>query len=273
MKLSLLLVAVGVLGAQADWQLVWKDEFDGTQLNDNEWNYEVGGSGWGNNELEYYTSHNGNNARVDNGHLTINAKVTAEGGRQFTSARLTSKQSWTYGKFEARAKLPKGKHLWPAIWMMPKDSVYGGWAASGEIDIMEARGERPSIVQGTIHHGGAWPNNVYHGSGEHDFGRDFTADFHTFTLEWNNNQIMWSVDGQIYHTENINKNMWSGKGPNPYNHNVAPFDQRFFWILNVAVSGNFFPANIYGPPVTPDEARQWAKPTMEIDYLRVYQWK
>jgi beta-glucanase (GH16 family) len=273
MYLSALILALGVLGAQADWQLVWSDEFNGTELSDAEWNYEEGGGGWGNNELEYYTKHVKDNARVEAGSLTINAKVHDQGGRQFTSARLTSKKSWTFGKFEARAKLPKGKNLWPAIWMMPKASVYGGWAASGEIDIMEARGERPRITQGTIHYGGSWPNNVWHGSGEKDLGKDFTADYHTFALEWEKNEIRWYVDGAQYHSENINKNMWSGKGTNPYNHNGAPFDQEFFWILNIAVGGNFFPAAQYGPQVTPDEARRWEKPTMEIDYLRVYQQK
>ncbi|CAG2173985.1 unnamed protein product, partial [Oppiella nova] len=127
MYLSALILALGVLGAQADWQLVWSDDFNGTELSDAEWNYEEGGGGWGNNELEYYTKHVKDNARVEGGSLTINAKVHDQGGRQFTSARLTSKKSWTFGKFEARAKLPKGKNLWPAIWMMPKASVYGGW--------------------------------------------------------------------------------------------------------------------------------------------------
>ncbi|XP_054156520.1 glucan endo-1,3-beta-glucosidase-like [Oppia nitens] len=276
MLFNLIVLAIGLLrGAEsAGWQLVWSDEFNGSGgPNDGEWSYEVGGGGWGNNELEYYTSHNTGNARQEGGHLVINARVQEEGGRHFTSARLTSKKSWTYGKFEARAKLPKGKNLWPAIWMMPKDSKYGGWAASGEIDIMEARGERPTITQGTIHYGGSWPNNIYSGSGERNFNKDFTADYHTFAVEWDQNMIRWYVDGQEYHRENINRNMWSGKGANPYNHNGAPFDQGFFWILNIAVGGNFFPQNVYGPPVTPDEARRWEKPSMEIDYLRVYQWK
>ena len=133
---------------------------------------------------------------------------------------------------------------------------------------MEARGEEPTITQGTIHYGGSWPNNMYTTSGKHNTGKDLTSDFHVFGLEWDKNAIKWTVDGQVYHTENINRNMWSGRGTNPYNHNGAPFDKPFFWIVNVAVGGGFFGND---PNVTPAEARNWAKPTMEIDYLKVYQ--
>ena len=138
---------------------------------------------------------------------------------------------------------------------------------------MEARGEKHSITQGTIHYGGTQPNNIMSTSGEHETGKDLTSDFHSFYIEWDQNEIRWYVDGQLYHREGINRNMWSGKGNNPYNHNGAPFDRYFYMILNLAVSGNFFlPQNVYGPPVTPEEARHWEKPTFEVDYVRVYQW-
>ena len=134
---------------------------------------------------------------------------------------------------------------------------------------MEGRGERPQQAQGTIHYGGSWPNNMYTGSGEKNFA-DLTADFHVFALEWDKKEIRWYVDGAEYHKENIDRNMWSQRGTNPYNHNGAPFDQDFFIIFNVAVGGGFFPSNVYGQPVTPAEAKSWAKPTMEVDYVRVY---
>jgi len=259
--------------ASADWVQVWNEEFDGTGMpDDGRWNYEEGCSGWGNNELECYTVRRSENARVEDGHLTINVKVEPWADKQYTSARMTSKQSWTYGKFEARAKLPYGKHLWPAIWMMPARSVYGTWAASGEIDIMEYRGLKSHTTQGTIHYGGTWPNNRWSGSGEKDFNINFDQDYHTFAIEWSQTEFKWFVDGQHFHTENIDRSMWSGSGNNPYTKNGQPFDQEFFWILNIAVGGNFFPRDQYGD-LTVDEARRWEKPTMEIDYLRVFQWQ
>ena len=138
---------------------------------------------------------------------------------------------------------------------------------------MEARGQRTDQILGTIHYGGSIPNNIHSGSNEKTFPIDFSADFHEFAVEWNTEKIMWFVDGGLFHTENINRNMWSGKGNNPYNHNGAPFDKPFHFILNLAVGGAFFPESVYGPQVTVEEARRWPKPTMEIDYVRVKQWK
>jgi beta-glucanase (GH16 family) len=137
---------------------------------------------------------------------------------------------------------------------------------------MENRGTQNNVIQGSIHYGGTWPNHQYSGSGEKEFaGIDFSADFHTFTFEWEKTVMRWSLDGKVYHTEDINKSMWSGKGVNPYTANGQPFDRPFFIVINIAVSGSFFPADKYGPPVTVDEAKKWEKPSMEIDYLRVYQ--
>jgi len=158
------------------------------------------------------------------------------------------------------------------FWMLPANSVYGGWAASGEIDIMECRGQSPTKGQGTIHYGGSWPNNIFHGSGEVDFHTDLTSDYHIYAVEWDQNQIKWFVDNNMYHTESLNKNMWSGKGKNPYTKNGQPFDESFYWILNVAVGGAFFPPNQYGV-LNVNDAKQWEKPTMEVDYVRVYQWQ
>ena len=133
---------------------------------------------------------------------------------------------------------------------------------------MEYRGEQDSVILGTIHYGGTQPNNIMSGSGEKNMGKDLSADWHTYGLEWDKNSIRWYFDGKEFHNENINRNMWSHKGNNPYNHNGAPFDQPFHWILNLAVGGSFFPGN---PNVTPAEARNWPKATMEIDYVRVYE--
>lgn len=166
--------------------------------------------------------------------------------------------------------LPSGHSLWPAFWMMPQSSHYGAWAASGEIDIMELRGDKPHEIMGTIHYGGTAPNNIYHGSGEKRYPQDFSVGFHNFAVEWGHNDIKWFVDGHHYHTENINRMMWSGKGHNPYHKNGQPFDQPFHILLNVAVGGNFFGG---GPYVTPEQAKHWKKHTMEVDYVRVLQWK
>ena len=134
---------------------------------------------------------------------------------------------------------------------------------------MEGRGEDPNITSGTIHYGGVKENGTFSTSDKHDTGKDLTTDYHVFGLEWDKNSFKWLVDGQVYHTENINRNLWSGKGKNPYDHNGAPFDKPFHWIVNIAVGGTFFPGD---PNVTTEEARHWKKPTMEFDYLRVYQW-
>jgi beta-glucanase (GH16 family) len=194
-------------------------------------------------------------------------------GKHFTSGKLHSKQNWTYGKYEAKAKLPKGKNLWPAIWMNPAKDSYGNWAASVEIDIMEFRGERTDTILSGLHYGGPYPNDTGHGSGEIKFGLDFSADFHKFGLEWNQNEIKWLVDEKEFHKENINRSLYSGKGKNPYTKPGQPFDHSFYWILNLAIGGNFFPVQYYGPQVTLEEAKQWPKPTMEIDWIRVWEWK
>lgn len=209
--------------------------------------------------------------RVENGHLVIDVRVEDWEGHHFTSGRLNSLEAWGYGKFEIRARMPSGHHLWPAIWMLPRNEKYGAWAASGEIDILELRGDQPHQIMGTIHYGGTWPNNKYTGSGERSYPADFSDDYHTFAVDWSPNKIIWYVDGQQYYEENINRMMWSGRGNNPYNANIQPFDDNpFFILLNVAVGGNFFGG---GPYVTPDEARGWKKHTMEVDYVRVYKWQ
>lgn len=238
-----------------EYQLIWADEFDGTELDLSKWEYQIGNgppSGWGNNELEYYRAEN---AVVKDGYLTIIAKKENYNGFNYTSARIRTKGKgdWKYGKFEIRAKMPVGKGLWPAIWMMPTDNVYGGWAASGEIDIMEYLGHDTTKVYGTLHYGGSWPNNKSSGK-SYTLTSGFNNDFHTFTLLWEEGKIQWLVDGKLYQTQTS----WYTAGANF----PAPFDQRFHLILNLAVGGNW-PGNPDNKTVFPQE--------FVVDYVRVYQ--
>jgi beta-glucanase (GH16 family) len=153
--------------------------------------------------------------------------------------------------------------------MLPRDYVYGGWAASGEIDIMEARGQLPNQVSNALHYGGAWPNNAHVGSGAMNFNADFTADFHLFSAIWERDQIQFLVDGKVVTTQSLTRNWFSGKGKNPYTEIRQPFDQPFFFLINVAVGGNFF--GDQSQALTTAVANNWATPELVVDYVRVYQ--
>ena len=241
------------------WELVWSDEFDGNELDTSKWSPQIGDGcpdlcGWGNNELEWYTD---SNHSVNGGFLTIEAREEQAGGKNYTSSRLRSinKGDWTYGRFEIRARLPSGKGLWPAIWMLPTDpSIYGVWAASGEIDIMELVGDKPAEVLGTIHFGGTWPDNQFTSN---TFALDtgtFSDDFHVFAIEWEAGVIRWYVDDQLY----ASVNNWSTSG----GVFPAPFDVDFHLLLNVAIGGNL--------PGNPDASTVFPQ-TMVVDYVRVYE--
>jgi len=266
---STILLAFALL-ATAEYKLVWQDEFNGNSLDTTKWQYEVDCNGGGNNELQCYTNRN-SNVQVKDGALHITARPENYANKQYTSGRVNTKHAaaWKYGRFEIRAKIPKGDYLWPAIWMMPRDSVYGMWAASGEIDIMEARGQDTRKTESTLHHGSGWPNNVYTGSGPKTMPWDLSADFHTYTLVWEKDQMTFSVDGNVYHTQNLNRNWYGGRGNNPYNSNRQPFDQPFFFILNLAIGGGFFGAQ--SNALNAATARNWAAPSLVVDYVRVYQ--
>ncbi len=240
--------------------LVWSDEFNATQLDPEAWFFESGdGSqygipGWGNNELQYYEP---NNASLDGGLLTIEARAEAVNGFNYTSARINTRDrfAFRYGRIEARIRLPGGQGLWPAFWLLPQDDQYGGWAASGEIDIMEAvnlGGAGGNDIHGTIHYGGPWPNNLFSGD-SYLVPADATAEFHTYAIEWDVNEIRWYVDDVLF----AMRNSWSSTGGSF----PAPFDQNFYILLNVAVGGNF--------PGSPD-ANTVFPVTMEVDWLRVY---
>jgi len=266
-KISLILFVLGVGIATADWHMVWEDDFNGGNLKDR-WNFEVNCDGGGNNELQCYTDNRPENCAQENGVLKITARrENLGGGKPFTSTRITTsgRQSWLHGKWDMRARLPKGKHLWPALWMMPQNSEYGGWPASGEIDIMEYRGQRPFQVSGALHFGPAWNQHAWVGTGDRDFPFDFSRDFHIFSLDWSPTQIQWLVDGNVYHTESLMRNFWAGF----YQQNGQPFDRHFFFIINLAVGGMFFGDE----PFDPIEADQWEKPFLEVDYVRKFEWR
>jgi len=241
------------------WTLVWNDEFDGPKIDKNKWEHEVNATGGGNNELQYYTSRD-INSYIENGKLVIQGlKETftgPEGTRDYTSARLRTlnKGDWKYGRLEIKALLPYGQGIWPAIWMLPTDWVYGGWAASGEIDIMEMVGHENNTVHGTLHYGGNWPDNVQSGTSFILGEGTFSGDFHIFTIEWEDGEIRWYVDGIHYQTQT----QWHSS-----DHGFpAPFDQRFHLLLNVAIGGNW--------PGSPDATTVFPQ-EMLVDYVRVYE--
>jgi len=243
------------------WRLVWQDEFDGNTIDAGKWGFEVNGGGGGNNELQYYTARP-ENASVANGVLSIKALkehyCSSDGCREYTSARLRTlnKGDWLYGRMEARIKLPGGQGLWPAFWMLPSDSVYGGWAASGEIDILEAVNAGASggnTVYGTLHYGGSWPNNTSSGKSFVP-NSSILTNFHTYAVEWEPGVIRHYVDGTLYSTQT---QWWSSGGAFP-----APFDKRFHILLNVAVGGNW--------PGAPNASTQFPQ-RMDVDWVRVYQ--
>ena len=246
-------------GAPADWQLVWNDEFNGTAVDTNKWTYDIGTGppypGWGNQELQYYTSRP-QNVYVGGGTLHIIARKESYAGSAYTSARLKTlgRFSKLYGRFEFRARFPQGQGYWPALWMMPRDSVYGGWAASGEIDIFENRGSDPRTVIGTLHFGGEWPANTSSSGPSYQFPvNDSVTNFHHYALEWNVNSFRWYVDGKLYQTQS---SWWSSGGPYP-----APFNQPFYLIMNLAVGGRFG-----GDP----DATTVFPGEVQVDYVRVY---
>lgn len=240
------------------WKLVWHDEFDGSLIDPKKWEHEVNALGGGNNELQYYTDRPAN-SYIENSNLVIRALkehyTGPEGIREYTSARIRTKKKgdWKYGRFDIKAKLPCGQGIWPAIWMLPTEWVYGGWAASGEIDIMELLGHEPNKAYGTLHYGGEWPDNVHTGTFYVLPRGNFSEDFHIFTLEWEPNEFRWYVDGVHYQTQT---EWYSKKAKYP-----APFDQYFHLLLNVAVGGNW-PGNPDNTTIFPQK--------MIVDYVRVY---
>ncbi|MDE2398236.1 MAG: glycoside hydrolase family 16 protein [Burkholderiales bacterium] len=274
--------------ARAGWDLVWHDEFDGDSIDRSKWDFDIGNGfydypsqswigGWGNSELQYYTADPGN-VFVKDGLLTIRAVKESLHGCGYTSARLKTRRrdgsplfAKTYGRFEIRARVPWGKGLWPALWMLPQDERYGGWAASGEIDIMEIVGDRPHEVLSSLHFGSAGSEARALVTHVHPLADGSTvADWHVYAVEWEPGAIRFFVDGaetrRLDHWWSCSRTV-DGRGAaarsaadlNPW---PAPFDQPFYLVMNVAVGGDF-------PGAPTADTRFPAE--LVVDYVRVFE--
>ena len=237
----------------------WADEFDKKGLPDaKKWGYDVGGSGWGNHELEYYTKENLKNARVENGKLIIEAIKEPFEGKNYTSARLTSKgkADFLYGRFEVKAKLPKGLGTWPAIWMLATEHSYGQnyWPDNGEIDIMEHVGYDPNVIHASVH-----TKSYYHSIGTQKTAvktiPTSMTEFHVYRIDWTPEKIDSYIDGELYFTFKNEKTGWK----------EWPFDKKQHILLNLAVGGDWGGQKGVDDSIFPQK--------MEIDYVRVYKMK
>jgi beta-glucanase (GH16 family) len=289
--LALLLAAGAATPAAASdgWKLVWSDEFDGPEIDRSKWDFDVDCWGGGNNERQCYTDRK-DNAAVKDGKLVITArketstgpafplaqrvdpaKTNARATKDYSSARLVTrgKAAWTYGRVEVRAKLPQGQGTWPAIWMLPEDHHYGTWAASGEIDILEAvnvgakctecPGGIENRILGTLHSGGQWPANKH--KGDETVLPAPIDDFHVFGLIWEAGRISWTIDGKVYATQRAGD--WSTTGSKDPN---APFDRPFHLLLNLAVGGGLAESRTEKGV----DGRGYPK-SFEVDWVRVWQ--
>lgn len=236
--------------AQNQRKLVWEEHFNGNQLDEKTWNFELGNGcpnicGWGNNERQEYTK---DNHSVNKGNLTITAKKE---GERYTSTRITTKgkKEFQYGRIECRAKLPIGEGIWPAFWMLGSNISKVGWPKSGEIDILEYIGRQPQHVYTTLH--------TQDGHGDNGHGKKtevlgIEEGFHIFAVEWTKDKVDFFVDDKLvftYNPENKTEDSW-------------PFNQPFYIIVNMAIGGNF------GGPAVDDAIfpQQFV-----VDYIRVYQ--
>ena len=263
---SAMAFAQGKPSAYTDADLVWQEDFNGKKLNTKDWNYEFHEPGWVNAELQSYDDSK-KNTYLKDGCLVIQAIKSKKGGKDtYTSGRINTqgKHAFTYGRFEAKLRVPKGKGFLPAFWMMPDDeSYYGQWPKCGEIDIMEVMGHETNKLYGTIHFGE--PHAMSQGENVLDNG-NFADEFHVFAVEWEPGEIRWYCDGVNYHTANNWFTKKQGFGEVTY---PAPFDQPFYIILNVAVGGSW----VGYPDETTDFNPKKDDAKMYVDYVKVYQKK
>ncbi len=231
----------------------WQDEFNGTSLDLTSWGFDIGGSGWGNNELQYYTNNRPENIYLDNGKLIIQAKKESFMGREYTSSRILTKgkREFTFGRIDIRAKLPVAKGLWPALWMLGKKIDQTSWPACGEIDIMELVGLSPNKVFGTLHWGTSTANHQSYGTNYALSSGNFSDKFHVFSLVWEADKAEIFMDDISYYKFDKSK-----VGSSPY-----PFNEAFFLIFNVAVGGDW--------PGSPDASTAFPQ-QMIVDYVRVF---
>lgn len=276
----------GSIYTPTGYSMIWNDEFNGSVLDTTKWSYDTGyllekddinTAGWGNGELQHYTNST-DNVKVTNGMLNITMKPdkktftqsndsTKKATALYSSGKLITKNnfSFKYGRVDVRAKFPAGDGVWPAVWMLPNDNVYGEWACSGEIDIFEGRGRIPNTVFGTLHYGAEWPNNL-NTSDAHDMvadgvkGTNF-SDWHVYSVIWEEDNIKIYCDGVCYFK--CTNDMWYS-GTDRGNKN-APFDQRFYLIMNLAAGGSFDNYTVPGADFTQAD--------MYVDYVRVFQKK
>jgi len=244
-----------------EWQPVWCDEFDVDGLPDSDkWAYDIGGHGWGNNELQYYTDADLDNAFIEDGILNIKAIKESYLGNEYTSARLVTKYrgDWQYGRIQVRAKMPSGRGTWPAVWMLPTNWSYGPWPYSGEIDIVEYVGYDPDIIHGTIHTG-AYNHGLGTQIGYSKSLPTVEEEFHVYEMIWEPAKIQLFVDGELFATFGYNPDI----NVNIENSDAWPFDQPFHLILNLAIGGDWGGARGVDDTIFPQ--------TMQVDYVRVFQ--
>ncbi|CAG7837147.1 unnamed protein product [Allacma fusca] len=244
-------------------KIVFQDEFDGNSLDTSKWEYETGCSGYGSGNLECYVGGT-NNVQVRGGNLVITAKVESRDGKDYTSGRIRQKgPGFAYGAYVARMKLPKGKHLWPAFWMLKATGC-----KFEEIDIMEYRGQEVSNVELSAHYGRSWDALVSKGYLRTVNGVDLSADFHEYAVLWLEKKLEWYVDNVKLSELTLEPNEWRNGQNTPCGDNIQPFAELNNFVFNMAVGGAFF--DNHGDLTVP-EARQWPKNTFEIDYVRIYQ--
>ena len=241
------------------WNIVWQDEFDKDSLDLTKWSRETGGHGWGNNELQYYTDSD-SNSYVENGNLVVKAEVvpqgigSSKGLRYYSSARLRTygKGDWKYGRIEVKAKVASGQGIWPAIWMLPTDWLFGGWPSSGEIDIMEHVGYDLGVVHGSVHTE-AYNHKINTQRSSARKIANVDTEFHVYSIIWDKDKISFFIDDiQYFLFENDQQG----------NYKTWPFDQRFHLLINIAVGGDW--------PGNPNNSTNFPR-TMLIDYVRVYE--
>jgi beta-glucanase (GH16 family) len=232
-------------------KLIWQDEFEGNQLNLSDWKYEIGGHGWGNNELQYYQE---KNTAVGDGYLVISAEKENAGGQGYTSSRIITqgKKEFQYGRVDIRALLPRGQGIWPALWMLGGNISSVGWPKCGEIDIMEMIGgvDKDNTVHGTVHWDNEGTHAMYGNYTTLSNEQIFANQFHVFSIVWTAKTITWYLDDVQFHVIDITPS------------DLSEFRNKYFFIFNVAVGGNW--------PGSPDASTEFPQ-RMYVDYIRVFQ--